>query len=787
MIVSVRHRGVSALACMMRRARPAGTVLLLGMLASTGLTHSLRAATPRHRLHPANRPAAPAPASTSTRAHPVIPANAEAVMVNGARRAFHFAAAQHIADSTTRITAETLVRKGVVGLTDLQNLAPNVTIQSLMGTASTNFFIRGIGFNDYTQNNTSSVMTYIDGVAFPLSTMAAGMMFDVEGVDIQPGPTGTTHGLADSGGEVDIHTADPTATWHGGVTQDIASYARSRTDLYVSGPLADTVSFRIAGQTMHGGGWQTSPANDTHLGNADEGALRAKLRWHPDEKTDVLLTGHWVQDNSGVVVGKPVVNFLPAVQHIPTLGYQQADWDLRPRFARLIGRSPDTMPSEHNTFWGADLKISRDLGFGTLQSTSAYETEREGEYTDQDGTIYASGDQYRNIVANAFSQELSLKSRDRQKPLQWVAGMYYNRVRMLQQFYFDFTDYKPLRGYLSETSFNQSQQTFTQYAHISYRLPYRVTVFGGINHEADDRQLIGLRTVHFGVNDLNFHNEGAAANQFTGTVGVQWQATRTLLLYYKMSKGFKPGGFTGNNTVVQAQLTPFGPESVLAYEAGFKSDLVPNMFRLNAAAFYYDYHGQQYISSYLVPSYGPLGMFVNIPKSEIWGIEFSAELHPLPHVYLTQNLGYERGKYQKFQALNSSATNAYYTTHGVWQAVYTDFDGVDSGIPKLTLNGSADYRINPFHAYELETGLDWMYRDSQALIAGGLGAYRLPSYFLMGAHMTFRPVSDRWSATIYASNLLNRQYFVAGGQATTTYFWIPGPPRFIGGRFSLNF
>ncbi|WP_084440356.1 TonB-dependent receptor [Acetobacter nitrogenifigens] len=737
--------------------------------ATTG-AHGLPAAATRPATHPAH-----------------VNGAAETLSVSGARRAFHFSQAQHAADSATRITAETLVRHGVVGLTGLQNLAPNVTIQSLMGTASTNFFIRGVGFNDYTQNNTSSIMTYIDDVPFPLSTMASGMMFDIADVDIQPGPSGTTHGLTDSGGEVNIRTADPTETWHGGVTQDIASYARSRTDLYISGPITDKLSFRIAGQTMHGGGWQYSPANHTHLGDANEGALRAKLLWKPDEHTEIKLTGHWTQDNSGVVVGKPVLNFLPAAQSIPTLGYQQANWDLRPQFAQLIGRSANTMPSEHNTFWGFDLNMSHDFGFATLRSISAYETEREGEYTDQDGTTYASGDQYRNIVANSFTQEVNLKSNDHGQRLQWVVGMTYNRVRMSQQFYFDFTDYVPLRGYLSETSFRQNQQTFNQYAYVSYRLPYSITLFGGINHEADDRQLLGLRTVHFGINNLNFNNEGAAANQFAGTVGIQWQAAKNLMFYYKMSKGFKPGGFTGNNTVVQAQLTPFRPESLLAYEAGFKSDIIPNVFRLNASAFYYDYHNQQYISSYLVPSYGPLGMFVNIPKSEIWGVEFTTNIHPLPHVYLMQNLGYERGKYQKFLALNSTATNAYYTANHVWQGIYTDYGGVDSGIPKLTLNGTADYRFNPLRHYELETGLDWMYRGSQALVAGGLGSYRLPAYFLMGAHMTFHPVSDRWSATIYASNLLNRQYFVAGGQATTTYFWIPGAPRFIGGRLSANF
>lgn len=708
----------------------------------------------------------------------------ENLVISASRRIFKFAKAQRQADSATRLTAQDILRKGIVSVRQLQTLAPNVTIQSMMGTASTNFWIRGIGFNDYTQNNMSSVLTYVDDVAFPYSTMSNGMLFDLQDVEIDPGPIGTKHGLNDTGGAVNIRTANPTDKWHAGISEDIASYARNRVQGYVSGPITDKLAFRVAAQNLEGGGYQWSPANHTHLGDADETALRAKLRWRPDAKTEIMLSSHWVQDDSQVVTGRPILNFLSS-QTIPSLGFQQADWDLRPGFAHLIGRSASMKPSEHNTFWGAEINASRDLNFAVLRSISAFESEREGEYTDQDGTSRATGDQYRNVVANAFSQELQLASPERNR-LQWQVGMTYTRSRMSQQFFNDFTDYVPLRGYYSETSFKQNQQSFNQYAHVSYRLPHHITVFGGLSHEADDRQLLNMRTVHFGVSDVRFANSGAAANQFSGTLGIQWQALEKLQLYYKMSKGFKPGGFSANNTILQQQLQPFKPESLLAYEVGFKSDPIRDVLRLNGAAFYYDYHGQQMISNYLVPNYGPVGMYVNIPKSDIWGIEFNAELHPLKHLYIRQNFGYERGQYKIFQALNASATNAYFTAHQSWVGIYNNYAGTDSGIPKLTLNGSADYETQFVRNYTIDGGLDWSYRGSQAMAIGGVGAYRLPDYFLMGAHLTVRPTHGWWSATVYASNLLNRQYYLASGSNTTTYFRISGEPRYIGGRLTAH-
>ncbi|MBB2166789.1 TonB-dependent receptor plug domain-containing protein [Gluconacetobacter aggeris] len=712
----------------------------------------------------------------------------ETVDVNGARRAFRFSQAQHSADSATRITAEELTNRNVVTIADLQQLLPNVTIQSMNGTSTINYLLRGVGMNDYTQNAMSSVMTYIDGVAFPLGQMSNGMMFDLASVDVTPGPVGTEHGQTDTGGEINIHTADPTATWHGGLSEDIASYARNRTNFHVSGPLSRTVSFRIAGQAQQGGGWQSMPLDGSHLGDANEGALRAKLRWQPDEKTDIMLTGHWVQDDSQVVTGKPFLNVQP-VGPSPNMGFYQAEWDLRPQFAALFGRSASIKPSEHNTFWGADLKMSRQLGFATLSSISAFETERIGEYTDQDATQYATGDQYRNVVSNTFSQELSLKSAHQQSPFHWSIGAYYDRVRMAQQFFMDFTQYLPQRGYLSETSYQQNQQTFSQFAHLSYRFPHNVTLFGGITHEADDRQLLGLATRHFGISTLNFNNEATSANQFSGVVGVQWQPVSNLMAYFKVSKGFKPGGFTANNTVIQAQLAPYKPETLLAYEVGFKSDIVPNVFRLNGAAFYYDYHDQQVLTTLLVPNYGPLGMFMNAPKSQIWGIELNTEIHPFRHIFLSGNLGYQRGNYQIYQTLNTTAVAAYAQTHGgVWQAFYTDYSGTDTGMPKLSMSGTAEYRFNPLNGYEWVTAVDGSYRGAQAMSPGVTsGMFLMPSYFLLGAHMTFRPASGRWSVTAYASNILQRHYEVSAGMETTTYYYMPSPPRFIGGRFGFNF
>ncbi|KAA8436947.1 TonB-dependent receptor, partial [Acetobacter sp. DmW_125123] len=220
---------------------------------------------------------------------------------------------------------------------------------------------------------------------------------------------------------------------------------------------------------------------------------------------------------------------------------------------------------------------------------------------------------------------------------------------------------------------------------------------------------------------------------------------------------------------------------------GFKSDPIPNHLRINGAAFYNDYHNQQVVGTVLIPNYGPLSEITNAPKSESWGFEATLEANPISRLHIMQNIGWQRGDFQNFPNVDRPATNAYYAQHGTWKAIERNFAGVDNGSPKLTLNGEAMWRQPLGKGYRLDFGPDWQYRGSQAIVVGGTGYQRLPSYFLLGAHVTFRPPSGKWEATLYARNILDKRYAESGGMATTTYFYIPGEPRFIGGRVSCGF
>ena len=61
------------------------------------------------------------------------------------------------------------------------------------------------------------------------------------------------------------------------------------------------------------------------------------------------------------------------------------------------------------------------------------------------------------------------------------------------------------------------------------------------------------------------------------------------MVYAKVSKGFRSGGFLQGGAATAVQIQPYGPESLLSEEIGTKLDLLNRRLRINADVFYSTY------------------------------------------------------------------------------------------------------------------------------------------------------------------------------------------------------
>ncbi|MBB2190167.1 TonB-dependent receptor plug domain-containing protein [Gluconacetobacter azotocaptans] len=736
---------------------------------------------------PATTPAAVAarPAVRADAPAPGAPAPAgEDILVHGAQN--NGSRVQRSGIAISRLTRDQLVRAGVTTVNDLQRLVPNLQVEPAMGGGQPQFHLRGIGFFDYGSNNMPDVMTYVDGVAYPFGIMTQGVMYDLSAVEVERGPTGATAGRNTSGGDIDIITAEPTHRWTAGVMQDIANYARSKTDLFVSGPLARNVTFRLSAETNHGGGYLHNRDTGEHIGSTDRGAVRAKLNWDVDDTMNVSLNGHWAVDRSDATPGyiiKPFVTQAGKGVLIPVdTDHYATGWGISPQFASLIGVSPNQKPFRDNQTWGIDLSIRKDLPWARFTSVSAFEAMSRHEMNDWDATSSYEADNYFDTNLSVFSQEFRLASR-RQGPLTWSAGLYYFKTDMQDRMV---TDYMSTHMFINDTRYGQPDQSFSQFAQAVYRPITNFRLIFGLRHESEWKDLTNFYTQHHPGPQALTYDRHTGMDQVTGKVGFEYNVTRDILTYFNIRRGVKEGGFTAYNLTSPSQLAPIKPEWLVAYELGAKTEFFNHRVQVNGAAFKYDYHDQQVQSAIVDPVMGPIGKIVNAPRSSIWGVELEAQAEPVRGLHLSQTFGYERGEYNRFQIANLAATAALHVPGGLYTPVFTNMAGKDMGFPKLTLNGSAAYDIGLPGNYVLTPEVDYSYRSLQtAVLLGPL--FNIKPYFLLNTSLTFRPKHGRWSVSGYVQNALDRTYDLTRNFFTTSDFGIVGPPRFYGARLSYTY
>jgi len=88
-------------------------------------------------------------------------------------------------------------------------------------------------------------------------------------------------------------------------------------------------------------------------------------------------------------------------------------------------------------------------------------------------------------------------------------------------------------------------------------------------------------------------NRKGTSGRVSGRFILDWKPTDNSKIYASYSRGYRAGTFNGLAYGSASQVYFVPPETVNAYEVGFKSRFLDNRVQLNGALFYYDYKGQQ--------------------------------------------------------------------------------------------------------------------------------------------------------------------------------------------------
>ncbi|MEY4642437.1 MAG: hypothetical protein RLZZ227_2431, partial [Pseudomonadota bacterium] len=377
----------------------------------------------------------------------------------------------------TAIGAEALQNRRVASLEDVASIAPG-----LIYTPSTNntpiFTLRGIGFNESSLGVYPAVSVYVDQIPLPFPVLAMHSAYDLERIEVLKGPQGTLFGQNSTGGAINYIAAGPTDTLEAG--GDI-SYGRFNTiegNAYISGPLSDTLGFRLAVNGKEADGWQKAYTRKDRNGKESYLAGRLTLDFKPSDTVSFRATANGWNDKSepqaqqliatheqiGAFGNKaldatPLVDplrnaYLPAAAGCPSAqmcypfaphNSRAAEWGVRlldpntspsassPNpFAPPNGVTGSSNPANATTtsfdpkgsrkFYQFGLRGDIELGSITLTSLTSYAHFKQKLTVDGDGMELPAFDiQQGNGSIKTFNQELRL-SNDPTSRIRWVLG-----------------------------------------------------------------------------------------------------------------------------------------------------------------------------------------------------------------------------------------------------------------------------------------------------------------------------------------------------------------------------
>src|SRR5271170_2762248 len=164
--------------------------------------------------------------------------------------------AQSVGIALTVLTADDLTKQGITKVNGLQYATPSLEVVPAFGSGQPEFRLRGVGFDDYASNNSSTVGVYVDEVAYPVQAQTQGTLFDLQRTEVLYGPQGTLYGINTTGGLINFVTNKPTDTFTFGLTGDYDSHNEFIGNGYFSGPITDGLDYRLAFITDQGGAWQ---------------------------------------------------------------------------------------------------------------------------------------------------------------------------------------------------------------------------------------------------------------------------------------------------------------------------------------------------------------------------------------------------------------------------------------------------------------------------------------------------------------------------------------------------
>ncbi|MFK7957558.1 MAG: TonB-dependent receptor [Lysobacterales bacterium] len=605
---------------------------------------------------------------------------------------------QDVALSIEAVSGITLENYRIDGLKGLSDSIPNFTVSS--GLTATNVSMRGLG-SGQERGFEQAVGMFIDGQYMPRNRQYRSPFFDVERVEVVKGPQAVYFGLNSTAGAVSINTrktrpgdglqlrtaAEADLEFGGYVVDAAVGYGGERTGFRLAVKRDDTDGY-----------FRNSFTGEDDIGGKESTLVRASMIFEATDNFTLSGKIEYSDYESDGNIGE-LFDDAAGREQLATIGesdgrlnYVRSSDGGNFGAATRAGFLPLSEPGQVAESTNLQLAGDLALGEGSLTATLGY-SEFEYFLTVDLDTSFAS------ILDSAIEEDYeqtSLDIRYQSDPSQnvnWMVGGYFHDTTFFNAQPNVWGQGFPWNGIIagalgqptadflfpqqsllvSGTLYDLDTEMSSVFGSVSFGLSDTVSMNIGARWVSEDKDLERGITCQF--SDLNGGNvfepasaptlgalgacpSAALANisrdrssdNFMPEVSVQWDATDNTMVFAKIGRSAKAGGFASSSSI-DPNFLEFDDETVTGFEIGSKSRFMDGRAEFNATLFRSDFKDLQVNSFVVNPDTNlPQAVLENAAEAVSQGIELDGRFLVNESVTLGGSLAFLDAEYDDFSA-----------------------------------------------------------------------------------------------------------------------------------------
>jgi iron complex outermembrane receptor protein len=647
----------------------------------------------------------------------------------------------------TAYNGDALKAQGVVSVSDLQNLAPSVNIGR--DGFGVNVNIRGVTTTDTTSKGEQGIAFNVDGVAIGRPTIQGLSFFDVERVEVLRGPQGTLYGKSSTGGALNVITNKPKDAFEASANLEFGNYNTRRADAVINVPVNDKLALRAAVNSNQRDGYIYPNDGSAARNDQDDISARLAALARFNDETSLLVSATFGSVRgvgpASVIYNNYLTKSGAAARTVygnPFGSATNEDFNnYNVEFKTAFGGVAFDYLGARHDFSANDRTSSTNDPLGNYQGPPP----AVGTYAWRQYRGDITTDSHEARISNAESGRVD-----------WVAGVNYTQEDIHES---DHNWSAPVSNATLAGSRNgidpvnntvhTSKGAFAQ---ATFHATDSLNVTAGVRRSSDEVDRKGTFAAGPGPwpdaggglctapeDCIGGPNNGYQnAKKTTYRFAVDYQVAPGQMVFGSIATGYKAGGFNDFDPTTGG-VAPYDPESLTAYEVGYKGRPMSNL-QVNATAFYYDYSKAQ-VSS-LVNISGNFVIYTRSVPVTIYGLEAEMKFKPTANDQIDLAATFLHSEYESLQA-------------GLLQNI--DWSGYRlDKTPKAALTGAYS------HIFELSNGGSVTARVASKYSSGYVTSdfvnakqFKQGSFTRSDATVTYADAEGRFTLTGFVKNLEN--------------------------------